>query len=89
MTWLKRLTPFRVAVILFLGYQLVLFFNTPSNFNGGGGSAWGGVALIAMLFWGTVLWLVDLLMRKLIKDHWIVFVIQLLALLAMFLFLDC
>jgi len=88
MTWLKRFTPFRMAVVLFLGYQLVLFFSTPTNLNGSGGSAWGGVAMIALFFWGTVLWLVDMLMRKLIKEYWIVFVIQLLALLAMFLFLD-
>jgi hypothetical protein len=88
MSWLKGLTPFRVAVILFLGYQLVQFFATSSNVHGGGGSAWGGVAVIALLFWGLVFWLVDLLMRKFIKDHWLVVGMQLLALLAMYLFLD-
>lgn len=88
MTWLKRLTPFRVAVVLFLGYELVLFFTTPSNFHSGGGNAWGVVGVVTLLFWGIVFWLADILMRKLIKDHWNVFVIQLLSLLVMYLFLD-
>lgn len=44
--------------------------------------------MIALLFWGLVFWLVDLLMRKFIKDHWLVVGMQLLALLAMYLFLD-
>jgi hypothetical protein len=66
----------------------VQFFATSSNVHGGGGSAWGGVAVIALLFWGLVFWLVDLLMRKFIKDHWLVVGMQLLALLAMYLFLD-
>jgi hypothetical protein len=88
MMWWKRLTPFRVAVVLYLGYQFVGFFTTPSNFNGGGGTAWGGVAMIALAFWGAVLWFADMLMRKLIPDFRVVIGIELLVLLAMYLFLD-
>lgn len=81
--WLKRVTPFRIAVIIFIGYQLIVFLGEPSNFSGSGGSAWGGVALIAILFWSIVLWLVDIVMRRHINDARIIWGIQLLAILAM------
>lgn len=86
--WLKRITPFRIAVGLFVGYQLVTFITEPSNFTRTGGSAWGVVAIIAALFWGVVLWLVDVLMRRSIHDWRMVWGIQLLAILAGYLFLD-
>ncbi len=88
MNWFRRFTPLRVAIVLFVGYQLVTFASTPSNFNGSGGSAWGGVAMIAVLFWGMVLWLVDVLMRRSIDDGRITWLIQLALILAMYLFLD-
>jgi hypothetical protein len=86
--WLKRITPFRIGVVLFVGYQLVGFISTPSNFTTTGGSAWSGVAMIAILFWGIVFWLVDIVMRRFIHDARIIWGIQLLAILAMYLFLD-
>lgn len=86
--WLKRLTPFRIAVVSFLGYQLIVFISTPSNFSNSGGSAWGGVAMIALLFWGVVFWLVDVLMRRFIRDWRIVWATQLLLIAAMYVFLD-
>ncbi|MBS1940532.1 MAG: hypothetical protein JST38_06620 [Bacteroidetes bacterium] len=85
---LKRVTPFRVAAILFMSYQLVRFIRDTSNFTSTGGSSWGGVAIIASLFWGAVLWLIDVLMRRSIQDGRIIWGIQLLLLLAMYLFLD-
>jgi hypothetical protein len=86
--WWKRLSPFRVAVVLYLGYQLFVFITTPSNFSSGGGNAWGGVAVIALLFWAAVLWLGDMLFRKLVSDIRVLVVIELLVLLAMYVFLD-
>ncbi len=88
MMWLKRITPFRIAVVLLVGYQLIAFITEPSNFTSTGGSAWGGVAIIAALFWGVVFWLVDVLMRKLIARTEVIWVIQALVLLAMYLFID-
>lgn len=88
MIWLKRITPFRIAIVLFVGYQLVTFITEPSNFTSIGGSAWGGVAIIAALFWGVVLWLFDVLMRRSIHDGRINWLIQLPLILAMYLFLD-
>jgi hypothetical protein len=86
--WLKRLTPFRIAVTMFIGYQLIVFIGEPSNFSGSGGSAWGGVALIAILSWGIVFWSVDVMMRRYINDARLIWGIQLLVILAMYLFLD-
>ncbi|MBK6342581.1 MAG: hypothetical protein IPF41_08345 [Flavobacteriales bacterium] len=88
MKWLKRITPFRIAVTMFIGYQLIVFLGERSNFTSSGGSAWGGVALIAILFWGIVFWLVDIVMRRFIHDVRLIWGIQLLAILAMYLFLD-
>lgn len=86
--WLKRFTPFRIAIVLFVGYQLVSFIGEPSNFSGSGGGAWGGVAMITILFWGLVFWLADILMRRFISDGRILWAIQLLAIIAMYVFLD-
>ena len=88
MMWLKRITPFRITVTMFIGYQLIVFLGEPSNFSSSGGNAWGGVALIAILFWGIVFWLVDIVMRRYIHDARLIWGIQLLAILAMYLFLD-
>ncbi len=44
--------------------------------------------MIAVLFWGMVLWLVDVLMRRSIDDGRITWLIQLALILAMYLFLD-
>jgi hypothetical protein len=41
-----------------------------------------------LAFWGAVLWFADTLMRKLIPDFRVVIGIELLVLLAMYLFLD-
>lgn len=86
--WLNRATPFMIAVLLFIGYQLIMFLSEPSYFSGSGGSAWGGVTMIAILFWGLVIFLADLVMRRSIKDGRIIWGIQLLAILTMYLFLD-
>jgi hypothetical protein len=83
MIWLNRITPFRVATVLFVGYQLITFITEPSNFTSTGGSAWGGVAIVAALFWGVVLWLVDVLMRRSIHDERITWLIQSPLILAM------
>ena len=88
MMWLKRITPFRIAVVLLVGYQLIAFITEPSNFTSTGGSAWGGVAIIAALFWGVVLWFVDVLMRRSMHDGRITWLIQSLLILAIYLFLD-
>ena len=88
MMWLKRFTPFRVAAVLFVGYQLITFITEPSNFTSTGGGAWGGVAIVAAFFWGVVLWLVDVLMRRSIHDGRITWLIQSSLMLAMYLFLD-
>jgi len=85
---LKRFTPFRIAVALFIGYNLIVVLGEPSNFSGSGGSAWGGVAMIAILFWGLVFWLVDIVMRQFIQDARLIWGIQLLTIVAMYLFLD-
>jgi len=86
--WLKRFTPFRIAIVLFVGYQLVSFIGEPSNFSGSGVGAWGGVAMIAILFWGLVFWLADIIMRRFISDGRILWTIQLLVIIAMYVFLD-
>ena len=88
MKWWRRLTPFRIAVILFVGYQLVLFATTSSNFSGSGGSAWGYVAVMAVLFWGVIFWLVDILMQRIISRIEVIWVIQAVALLTLYLSLD-
>lgn len=88
MMWLKPITPFRVAAVLFVGYQLITFITEPSNFTSTGGNAWGGIAIIAVLFWGMVLWLIDVLMRRSIDDGRITWLIQSLMILAMYLFVD-
>ena len=88
MMWTKRLTPFRIAIVLFLGYQIVGFISTPSNFSTVGGSAWGSVAMITLLFWGALFWLADFLMRRSIKDWRIVWAVELFVIAAMYLFLD-
>ena len=85
--WLYLFTPFRLAAVLSVIAILVLGVGGGFR-NTGGGSAWGGVAFIALLFFGIVFWLVDLLMRHLIPDKRIIWVIQLPVLLAMYLFVD-
>jgi hypothetical protein len=90
MTWLQRLTPFRTAVILLLGAALVsglMEAFTPSMGRGGGagGSAWGGVAIISMFLLCAFVWLVDVLMRQLITDFRIIWLLQLIGLLGLWL----
>lgn len=74
-------------MVVYFGYSLFGFLTTPSNFNDGGGTAWGGLAMIALLFWGVLFWLVDVAMRKLIPRTEVIWTIQSLVLLAMYLFL--
>jgi hypothetical protein len=86
--FLREFTPFRIAVVVYLAYQSFVFLTTSSNFKSGGGSAWGGVTIIALIAGGVLIWIIDLLIRHFITDRWLIWTIQLLVLLAMYLFLD-
>ena|GEM_PF-3194262 len=57
------------------------FTPTIAQRGGSGGDAWGDVALIFFAFVVAFVLGMDLLMRKLIDNYWMIFAIQLLALL--------
>ncbi|MEZ4739686.1 MAG: hypothetical protein R2818_10145 [Flavobacteriales bacterium] len=82
---MKRITPFRAAVILFLGYWVVYglieaFTPTMTQRGGGGGDAWGGVAFVFFAFATALLLGADYVLRKLIDNYRIVFIVELVVL---------
>lgn len=81
--WPRSITPFRVAAILLIVALLVLGLQGAFLY-GSGGSAWGGVAVIVAVFFMVVLWLLDALMRPIISDWRITWVIQLGTIAAMY-----
>lgn len=84
MKWLKWFTPFRALAVSLV---IASMGSIGDLFGGPGGSAWGGVAFIVFVATAIMLWLVDVLLRQFISDHRIIWVVELLALLAMYLLL--
>jgi hypothetical protein len=90
---LNQLTPFRGAVILFLGYWVVFglieaFTPSMAQRGGGGGDAWGGVAFVFFAFVIAIFLGADFLMRKLIESYRIVFIVQLIAIVLVHLYVQ-
>lgn len=84
MTWLKHLSPFRIAVVLYLGFSFFQLLPVSSDLPNEGWRALFWAAVMSQFLWGAMLWLMDMIMRKFIKEHLALVGIQLLVLLAMY-----